>query len=115
MRRACPRCRTPFICTPHDIDNCPCQGVDISASTREFLGDTYYDCLCNQCLLELDPLVVKARKEPFDPKKKLSEGLHYHMEGPLMVFTQYYHIWKGECCQNSCRNCPYGYYEEEII
>jgi hypothetical protein len=25
-----------------------------------------------------------------------------------MVFTEYYHILKGYCCQNRCRHCAYG-------
>lgn len=38
---------------------------------------------------------------------KLIEGIHYYMEGALMVFTEKYHIEKGYCCKNNCRHCPY--------
>ncbi|MEO1009880.1 MAG: DUF5522 domain-containing protein [Bacteroidota bacterium] len=25
------------------------------------------------------------------------------------VFTEFYHILRGQCCQNGCRHCAYGF------
>lgn len=36
-----------------------------------------------------------------------AEGLDYHMEGGLLVFTAWYHLRRGYCCGNGCRHCPY--------
>lgn len=39
----------------------------------------------------------------------LIEGVDYTVENGLYVFTAHY-LWKrGYCCQNACRNCPYGF------
>lgn len=33
----------------------------------------------------------------------------YYDEHGLLVFTEMYHLKRGDCCKNGCRNCPYGY------
>jgi hypothetical protein len=38
---------------------------------------------------------------------KLIEGVHYIMDGDRVVFTALFHIQRGQCCGNGCRNCPY--------
>ncbi len=38
------------------------------------------------------------------------EGIHYYYdESGLMVFSEKYHLQRGYCCGNGCRNCPYNY------
>jgi hypothetical protein len=37
------------------------------------------------------------------------EGTHYYIEDGKWVFTEYYHILRGYCCQSGCRHCAYGY------
>jgi len=41
------------------------------------------------------------------PIAELIEGVHYTMEGGLMVFSKEYHLARGTCCGNACRHCPY--------
>jgi len=42
------------------------------------------------------------------PENKLKEGLDYYFDANgLMVFTREYHLKRGYCCKNNCRNCPY--------
>jgi len=37
------------------------------------------------------------------------EGVDYVFdERGLMVFTAAYHLKRGYCCENGCRNCPYS-------
>lgn len=40
------------------------------------------------------------------------EGIDYYFEDGLMVLTRRYLLNRGYCCQNNCRNCPYGFEAE---
>jgi hypothetical protein len=31
----------------------------------------------------------------------------------MIVFTEFYHILKGYCCENGCRHCAYGFKKQE--
>lgn len=46
-------------------------------------------------------------------KQNLIEGIDYHFEDingmKYKVFTEHYHLKRGYCCKNKCRNCPYGF------
>jgi hypothetical protein len=38
------------------------------------------------------------------------EGLDYVLdECGRLVFSKWYLLRRGECCESSCRNCPYGF------
>jgi len=43
------------------------------------------------------------------PQKKESNNEDYYYENGLMVFTREYHLKRGYCCKNGCKNCPWGY------
>ena len=44
------------------------------------------------------------------PPRPLKEGEHYYInDDGLMVFTSDYHLLRGECCENGCLHCPYGF------
>ena len=34
---------------------------------------------------------------------------YYFNENGLMVFTKEYHLKRGYCCKNECKNCPWNY------
>ena len=41
---------------------------------------------------------------------ELHEGIDFYFDkSGLMVFTEKYHLERGYCCGNGCRNCPYNY------
>ncbi len=40
---------------------------------------------------------------------ELIEGIDFYNELGFVVFTEHYHIKRGFCCGNGCRNCPYKY------
>ena len=111
--KSCPRCDEEFQCNMVNIEACQCHGVNLSASTRDYLEKTDYDCLCRSCLGELDGLVEQIGKRPFSPYAELTEGKDYYIENGLFVFTERYHIWKGYCCRKGCRHCAYGYIKQE--
>jgi hypothetical protein len=43
----------------------------------------------------------------------LQEGADYYFEGPYVVFTEAYHLKRGECCNSGCRHCPYRNPDED--
>ncbi|UAY52163.1 cysteine-rich CWC family protein [Ferruginibacter albus] len=106
----CPRCKAVFECKVGDIVNCQCGAVTISDETKRFLQKTRYDCLCNNCLRQINEMVKFSHQHSFPLQKELLvEGLHYTMEKGLFVFTELYHIQRGACCGNNCKHCAYGY------
>ncbi|WP_186644232.1 DUF5522 domain-containing protein [Fluviispira vulneris] len=39
---------------------------------------------------------------------ELIEGIDFYInENGYMVFTQFYHLKRGYCCDNGCKHCPY--------
>ena len=108
--KICQRCKDSFECKMGDIANCQCSAVQISQATSDFLATTNYDCLCQKCLSEVNKMVEFAQGQDF-PKhpKYLIKGLHYYQEGGLFVFTEMYHLLRGDCCGSGCRHCAYGF------
>jgi 2-iminoacetate synthase ThiH len=37
----------------------------------------------------------------------LKEGKHFYIEEEKVVFTHQYHIQRGYCCGNGCKNCAF--------
>lgn len=43
-------------------------------------------------------------------KNPLVEGVDYYINKQgLLVFTEAYHLKRGQCCQSGCHHCPYNY------
>lgn len=105
IAKSCSRCMKEIHCNQESIEDCVCAQITISKDCAEYLKATQYDCLCNSCLETLDRLVDQANVTT----TKITENIHYVMEGGLMVFTELYHIQRGYCCKSNCRNCAYGY------
>jgi len=40
-------------------------------------------------------------------KKEFIGGIHYYLEDGKVIFTEKYHIDRGQCCKSSCRHCPW--------
>ena len=51
--KTCPRCSRYFECKVGDIGHCQCSGFVLSASEMAFIEERYNDCLCGDCLKEL--------------------------------------------------------------
>ena len=108
--KICPRCKKEFSCNSEDISVCACSQVKLSNETKSFLANTFYSCLCNECLTELNLLVAKEKEFPFPGRGgELIEGIHYYNEGEYRVFTEFYLLSRGFCCRSGCRHCPYGF------
>jgi len=51
--------------------------------------------------------------EQSDEPEVLTEGEDYYFEDGLMVLTASYLLRRGYCCEQGCRNCPYGFVKRE--
>jgi hypothetical protein len=82
--------------------------------------DSNNDCLCKRCLHEkslikiqeyIAQIKIKGLKYNIAPKlsqnSSLIEELDYYNEDGYLVFTEWYHLKRGNCCRNGCRHCPY--------
>ena len=64
----------------------------------------------NAYAAELTPEHAIHNKAKDLPKtKQLLEDFDYYLEKGNYVFTAWYHLKRGSCCQNGCRHCPYGF------
>lgn len=52
--KTCSRCGKTFVCNHDDIVNCQCASVKLSAEAREYVAAHYTDCLCAECLNEIN-------------------------------------------------------------
>lgn len=52
-KKYCPRCQTPFECKVGSILLCQCASVTLTEAERNYLQQTYSDCLCANCMKEL--------------------------------------------------------------
>lgn len=108
--KSCAKCSSKIICNTTDIEQCQCASVPLSNATQLFLSKTYFDCLCKDCLIQINKEVEAAQATTFPTQRKMMiEGLHYYKEGSNWVFTEFYHLLRGFCCGSGCRHCVYGY------
>lgn len=110
MQKKCDRCQREFECKVDDISLCSCNKIELFDEIKSYLKETNYDCLCENCFQEVNNYKILKDKFPFpNSSKEFVKGIHYYIEGPYWVFTNYYHFLKGKCCKNNCRHCAYGY------
>jgi len=46
----CPRCAAAFECKVGSILQCQCHGLNFTDPEKDYIRNTYPDCLCNNCL-----------------------------------------------------------------
>lgn len=115
--KTCPSCGAGFSCGMDAQTGC-CWCDDLPTIMAP---DPELSCLCPDCLkatlrakisdfiAALPPegrrnsLAVKYAR----PEAPLVDGLDFYWENGLMVFTEWFHLKRGECCGNGCRHCPY--------
>lgn len=116
MIKNCDRCHTTFECKTDSIDTCQCSSVELTEETKIYLAKTSYNCLCENCLTEVNRYAEWKKEYPFPQHpSQYKEGIHYYLEGQYWVFTNYFHYLKGNCCKNNCRHCAYGYSSTKSI
>ncbi|WP_109832695.1 TIGR04282 family arsenosugar biosynthesis glycosyltransferase [Reichenbachiella versicolor] len=51
--------------------------------------------------------LVKSNFEFPEYPAQQEEGRHYYFENGFLVFTELYHLMRGNCCGSGCRHCGY--------
>lgn len=115
VEQACAECGQAFHCAADSQpDKCWCLSYPAILPLNDQSG-----CLCPTCLkqriIEALPKHLKnlshenalALAANYSINGKLEEGIDYHMEDKLLVFSAWYHLKRGYCCGNGCRHCPY--------
>lgn len=104
----CSLCKGPLVCNEADIANCACSKVNLLQETVDFLHNkTNHECLCNTCLQKFDEWIKFALNNPFPTRMSQMSPVHFYTENGYFVFTEQYHVHKGNCCGNNCRHCVY--------
>lgn len=115
QNKFCSECDAVLVCGPLQAgESCWCV-----AYPAIMPSDFQQDCLCADCLSKAmqekitefintssrQELLTVARQ--YRSNDKLIQGIDYLIENDKYVFTRWYHLKRGSCCGNSCKNCPY--------
>ena len=110
----CAGCKAKFQCgKPDAVSDCWCD-----VYPRYLKQDIDTACLCQSCLKKESLQRINQLLEKFELSGKSIdmskyqtnnniEGIDYYIENGLIVFSEWYLIKRGYCCDNDCRHCPY--------
>lgn len=84
-------------------------------------ADNNADCYCRDCLIDLhnEKIETLINSKPVSQILKIAsnyyghellEKLDYTLEEGRWIFTKWFLLKRGFCCDNGCRNCPYKNY-----
>jgi len=59
----CPRCNKAFECKSGNIAHCQCSGVSLTEKQSAWINSQYDDCLCINCLQEIQHSLYVTEKE----------------------------------------------------
>tara|TARA_B110000211_G_C14056975_1_gene543805 strand:- start:702 stop:1190 length:489 start_codon:yes stop_codon:yes gene_type:complete len=117
MKKICPECSTELSCACRDGFECWCNELPKLLSFTEHNG-----CLCEVCLTKKiktdisdfveeykksEGQIENKAKEYDGDRKGLIEDIDFYREGKYKIFTEWYHLRRGTCCNSNCRHCPY--------
>lgn len=49
----CQRCGSVFECKVQDVKNCQCYGINLNENQKNYIKETFGDCLCRKCLEDI--------------------------------------------------------------
>jgi hypothetical protein len=114
LKKTCPQCGATLACTAEQDHACWC-GTYPAIMPIKPAGA----CLCKDCLARaiggrIEEMISTNNHqhmldyaEQYRAAGDLIEHIDYSIEGGKYVFSAWYHLKRGTCCGNSCRNCPY--------
>ena len=117
MSQNCILCHAEFKCEVHNIEHCWYYQYPAIIPIDETIN-----CICENCLREKISAKIKdICLKDYDnldretkllikqlPKtKKLLADIDYTIENGLYVFSKWYHLKRGYCCGNGCKNCAF--------
>lgn len=116
MAQQCSQCKLEFTCGPNDgLEGCWCDKFPAIMP-----ADFSQACRCPSCLAlaiadRIEQTIAEQGCEKmvevaseYKNGKELIESIDYTMDDGNMVFSKWFHLKRGSCCGNGCRNCPYG-------
>ncbi|MCH8227574.1 MAG: hypothetical protein IIC63_04075 [Proteobacteria bacterium] len=116
LNKNCSICDTEFTCGAKQEDQtCWCTAVPAIMPT-EFTQD----CRCQSCLTQAiakridESIKLNGHEQMLEiasqyrKQSGLIEHIDYTIENGNYVFSMWYHLKRGACCGNDCRNCPYS-------
>ncbi|VAW74620.1 hypothetical protein MNBD_GAMMA12-3518 [hydrothermal vent metagenome] len=118
-KKKCSICSTEFTCGARVNEaRCWCAQLPM-IMPAEF----EQDCRCKDCLIstisqKIETAIINISHEEiltlasqYSSQKALVENIDYTIEEGRYVFSVWYHLKRGDCCGNGCRNCPYNHRE----
>lgn len=107
----CSNCTLPFKCNA-ETGNCWCGELPTILE-----GSNQLTCLCSSCLpIEIknkiahlinDFQITGINHATTFKELPVTHTYDYTIENHHWLFTSWYHLRRGSCCGNGCRNCPY--------
>lgn len=119
----CSVCGMPFGCGRDEKESrCWCASLPAIMPFEAGL-----DCRCPACLKAAVQQRIEAYVQTITPENARSsiapryasseppvEGIDYAINPRgLLVFTKWYLLKRGTCCESGCANCPYGFRRPE--
>lgn len=116
MDKQCSACGTEFACAAGDASiDCWCASLPAVV-----VPDIVRDCECPSCLTQrvgaqldrMATLLPTSRMlEISAPWRsgELCRHIDFEIEEDKYVFSRWFHLKRGHCCGNRCRNCPYDH------
>ena len=111
----CSNCNSVLHCgAERKGDSCWC-----FAFPPVLVADSNKRCLCPSCLGQavvdrIDELIASQGvnhlvelASQYRVNDQFIEHIDYTVEKGKYVFSKWYHLKRGSCCGNRCRNCPY--------
>lgn len=115
MSNICPSCQSEFTCEAKaGSTTCWCMQLPPIIEL-----DEQSDCFCPTCLKKTvaeqitKKLLDKSLEQSIQMAKdyqnltSFTEYIDYTIESGNYVFTKWYHLKRGACCDNGCRNCAF--------
>ncbi|WP_110309691.1 cysteine-rich CWC family protein [Dysgonomonas alginatilytica] len=63
MDKTCPCCSSTFTCRVDKIELCNCTKLNLRDGVRQYIKTTYGNCLCFDCLKNLNDQFIKLSNE----------------------------------------------------
>lgn len=109
--KSCSKCGKLFLCGNPGL--CWCSALP-NFMPLEIEGD----CLCRECLIDIQNEKINQliNSSPLEEIIKIAAQyksddlflkLDYTIEDDKWVFTKWFLLKRGFCCNSGCRNCPY--------
>jgi hypothetical protein len=112
--KTCSQCGETMACAAEQDHACWCGDYPAIMPLDPTEG-----CLCKNCLAvaigrRIDKMINPSNHQhmldyaaQYRNGKNLIEYIDYTIETGQYIFSAWYHLKRGSCCSNGCRNCPY--------